>query len=375
MVLPGRQAGRPPTPSEIRTDDRGVNVMSDGNLTEEYFRTYTSSAGIGQEHGLDAAAVLRMMQGLPEFWGHLCELAATVHVIGSVDVGSGEGAKPLAKAAGIVGALGPYGLERFVLHANEPADQQLEELAKRVAALPAWLQETVVVNVLQQPFESLHEAVRTGAVRLDPRPTYATCMHVAYYLEQVDGRIPALAAIPDLLQDDGLLVLIIEGPGQLQAMKQHMKQHRGLPEPASQAMIMRTLRDAEIPHGDPPIVIPNFSWKVDKSKLPGDMFRDDMEFLLDGNYGSRPLEWEDLVEAGRWVQEHALPDGNGGWCLDGPDALIVAGPWLAQHPGDMAALEEMGRASVAASEVFRAGWPPVATGAPSLDGHAARAKP
>jgi hypothetical protein len=38
--------------------------------------------------------------------------------------------------------------------------------------------------------------------------------------------------------------------------------------------------------------------------------------------------------------------------LYGPDALIVAGPWLAEHPRDLAALEGMARASVAESEAL-----------------------
>src|SRR5215213_5848890 len=70
---------------------------------------------------------------------------------------------------------------------------------------------------------------------------------------------------------------------------------------------------------------PNYDWRVDKARDPGHMFHDDMLFLLYGNFGSRPLEWADLVEAGTYVQANALSDGKGGWCLYGPDVLIVAG--------------------------------------------------
>ena len=122
-------------------------------------------------------------------------------------------------------------------------------------------------------------------------------------------------------------------------------------------MILRTLEQAGITYGDPPIVIPNYDWRVDKTRDPGHMFHDDMLFLLDGNFGSRPLEWADFVEAGTYVQANALSDGNGGWCLHGPDALIVAGRWLDQHPQDMAVLQAIGQASVVASDALRRRWP------------------
>jgi hypothetical protein len=78
-------------------------------------------------------------------------------------------------------------------------------------------------------------------------------------------------------------------------------------------------------------VIPN-TWPVDMTKDPGEMFYDAWRFLLLGNWGSPPIEWADYVEAGTYVQNHAVLDGGGNPCLYGPDALIVAGPWLAEHP-------------------------------------------
>jgi hypothetical protein len=75
------------------------------------------------------------------------------------------------------------------------------------------------------------------------------------------------------------------------------------------------------------------------TKDPGEMFYDAWRFLLLGNWGSPPIEWADSVEAGIYVQNHAVLDGDGNPCLYGPDASIVAGPWLAEHPRDLAALE------------------------------------
>ena len=75
------------------------------------------------------------------------------------------------------------------------------------------------VTVLQQTCEALLAAIAVGERELDPPPTYATCLHVAYYLEQVDDMIPVLARLPELVAGDGLVLLIIEGPGQLQDLK------------------------------------------------------------------------------------------------------------------------------------------------------------
>lgn len=122
-------------------------------------------------------------------------------------------------------------------------------------------------------------------------------------------------------------------------------------------MIQATLDQQKIPYAWPPILIPNRGWKVDKSSPPAEMFQRDWLFLLDGNYGhGRPLEWEDFVVAGTCLQELAQPDGAGGWCLDGPDALIVAGQWLAEHPQDMVVLDQMGRASAAERAALGQAW-------------------
>jgi hypothetical protein len=53
-----------------------------------------------------------------------------------------------------------------------------------VAALPAGLQGKVTVNVLPQRFQLLVKSLRRGRVRLDPPPSFGTCLHMAYYLEQ-----------------------------------------------------------------------------------------------------------------------------------------------------------------------------------------------
>jgi hypothetical protein len=112
--------------------------------------------------------------------------------------------------------------------------------ARRVAALPAGLQGKVTVNVLPQRFDLLVKSLRRGRVRLDPPPSFGTCLHMAYYLEQKLDTIPLLAEVPGVVGDDGLTFFVIEGPGQLQDLKQHLKRTRGLPEPASQALILNT---------------------------------------------------------------------------------------------------------------------------------------
>jgi hypothetical protein len=119
--------------------------------------------------------------------------------------------------------------------------------SRRVAALPAGVQGKVTVNVLPQRFDLLVKSLRRGRVRLDPPPSFGTCLHMAYYLEQKLDTIPLLAEVPGVVGDDGLTFFVIEGPGQLQDLKQHLKRTRGLPEPASQALILNTLRDAQTP--------------------------------------------------------------------------------------------------------------------------------
>jgi hypothetical protein len=279
----------------------------------------------------------------------------------------------LAVLVGLFEALEPLGLERVVLHANEPDDDQLEEQAKHVAALPTGFRGKVTVNVLQQRFQFLAKSLRRGRVRLDPPPTFGTCLHMAYYLKQQQDTIPALAEVPGVVGDDGLTFYVIEGPGQLQDMKQHLKRTRGLPEPASQAMILNTLRNAQIPHTTTPLVIPN-TWPVDMTKDPGEMFYDAWRFLLLGNWGSRPIEWGDYVEAGTYVQSQAVLDGDGNPCLYGPDALILAGPWLAEHPRDLAALERMAHASVAEGEAFHQSLAAASPGGALLAGQTVHAE-
>jgi hypothetical protein len=120
-------------------------------------------------------------------------------------------------------------------------------------------------------------------------------------------------------------------------------------------------------------VIPN-TWPVDMTKDPGEMFYDAWRFLLLGNWGSPPIEWADYVEAGTYVQNHAVLDGDGNPCLYGPDALIVAGPWLAEHPRDLAALEGMARASVAESEALCQTLAAASPGGRSLAGQTVHAE-
>jgi hypothetical protein len=323
------------------------DIPADGRvLTRGYFDTYTSSDGIHAEHALDARALLRAMQALPAFWPYLRDRAGTDHLLTSLGIGCGEAAKDLAVIAGLVDAFAADGLGRFVLLANEPDNKQLTELARRVAALPPGLDATVKVQVFQHTCESLLEAIATGRLTLNPVPDFVTCIHMAYYLEQRNRAIPILGELPRLTA--GLTFFVVEGEGHLQEMKRRLRERRGLGEPASAAMIQATLEQEAIPYAWPPILIPNRGWKVDKTLPPGEMFRRDWLFLLDGNYGNnRPLEWEDYVVAGTCLQELAQPDGAGGWCLDGPDALIVAGGWLAEHPEDMAALGQLAQASAA----------------------------
>jgi hypothetical protein len=355
-----------PVPARLATGPSAApaqDIPAGGRaLTQGYFETYTSSDGIHAEHALDARALLCTMQALPAFWSYLRDRAHTDHLLTSLGIGCGEAAKDLALIAGLVDAFATDGLGRFLLLANEPDDKQLIELAKRVAALPTGLHASVEVRVLQRTCESLLEAVAAGRPTLNPPPDFATCMHMAYYLKQHNQTIPILSELTRLTA--GPTFFVVEGEGHLQEMKRRLRDQRGLGDPASAAMVQATLDQHGIPHAWPPILIPNRGWKVDKTLPPGEMFCRDWLFLLDGNYGnSRPLEWEDYVVAGSCFQELAQPDGAGGWCLDGPDALIVGGEWLADHPQDMTVLEQMGRASAAERAALGPAWglPPPGT--------------
>jgi hypothetical protein len=65
-----------------------------GELPNGYFETYTGNHGIWKEHRLDAKAILRTLQGLPDFWAHLRELAATDRILSSVDLGPAKRPSP-----------------------------------------------------------------------------------------------------------------------------------------------------------------------------------------------------------------------------------------------------------------------------------------
>jgi len=195
--------------------------------------------------------------------------------------------------------------------------------------------------VLPLTFDQLLDAQANETLRLDPPPAYATSIHVAYYLEQRNGLIPAFAGLPGLTVHQVCFV-VTEGSGQLQQMKHHLAKRCGLGTPATVEMLQATFDHARprIPHA-PIITIPNTSWQVDMTKPPAQLVRDHFLFLLEHNWGQRPLTANDLAEAGRWIQAHAQPSGSdvgGGWHLNGPDALLVAGSWLATHPGDLQVL-------------------------------------
>jgi hypothetical protein len=218
-----------------------------GELPNGYFETYTGNHGIWKEHRLDAKAILRTLQGLPDFWAHLRELAATDRILSSVDVGAGEAAKSWPCSSGCSRPWSPWGWSGSCCTPTSLMTTSSRSTARRVAALPAGLQGKVTVNVLPQRFDLLVKSLRRGRVRLDPPPSFGTCLHMAYYLEQKLDTIPLLAEVPGVVGDDGLTFFVIEGPGQLQDLKQHLKRTRGLPEPASQVLILNTLRDARSP--------------------------------------------------------------------------------------------------------------------------------
>jgi hypothetical protein len=300
-------------------------------VSDGYVDSYSGSAAIDHEHHLDGAALAEVLVRLPDFWAWLRRLAGE-GPLAALDTGAGEAAKTLLVARTLAGELGAG---RFVLHANESDRRQLTEL---IAGASRALLAGIETNVLACTLEALLADLATGDVHLDPRPAYVTNIHVAYYLEQKRGLIPVLAALAGLT--DGLVCVIVEGPGDLQDMKAHMARERGLATPASSAQVTATFQAAGIPVA-PPITIPNRSWQVDRTLPPEVMFDRHFRFLLDGNWGSRPLEPADLEVAGRYFQEIAQPLGQPIGYLDGPDHLIVAGRWLTDHPRDLAALHRI----------------------------------
>jgi hypothetical protein len=298
----------------------------DRAVSDGYVRSYATSKAIEHEHLRDAATLAATLKALPDFSRHLAHLARAGQ-LAALDTCAGEAAKTLTVARDLYGELDS---DRFVLHAEEPDARQLAELARRTAGS---IRYGVHVNVLAVTLQDLLAQLAAGA-RLDPPPAYVTNLHGVYYLEQVDGLIPMLAALGGLT--GGLVCVIVEADGDLQNLKAHMAQ-RGLGPPATPAMVAATFQAAGIPQA-PPIRIPNRSWQVDRALPPEVMFDRHFRFLLDGNWGSRPLEPEDLAEAGRYLQAVAQPRHTPVGTLDADDLLFVAGRWLVDHPADLEAL-------------------------------------
>jgi hypothetical protein len=114
--------------------------MGDGELPNGYFETYAGNHGIWKEHRLDAKAILRTLQGLPDFWAHLRELAATDRILSSVDVGAGEAAKSWPCSSGCSRPWSPWGWSGSCCTPTSLMTTSSRSTARRVAALPAGLQ-------------------------------------------------------------------------------------------------------------------------------------------------------------------------------------------------------------------------------------------
>jgi hypothetical protein len=301
-------------------------------ISDGYFASYTGSDAITHEHLLDAEKLSATLQALPNFWRHL-QVRARSGLLAALDTCAGEAAKTMLVCRDLIGHLGT---DRMVLHAEEPDRRQLGELIRRAGV--GGPRAGLTVNVLATTLEGLLADLAAGIVTLDPPPAFATNIHGGYYLEQADDNtIPALAQLAHAM-GDGLVCYINEGPGDLQDMKAHMHRRRGLGRPCSAEMIARTLQTAGIPQA-PPIRIPNRSWQVDRTLPPEVMFDRSFRFLLDNNWGNnRPLQTEDLREAGRFLQQVAQPRHTNTGTLDADDVLIVGGRWLDRHPADLEAL-------------------------------------
>ena len=311
----------------------------DKPLSPIYRASYAASTAIATEHRLDADAILRTLQALPGWWQHL---TATVHRQGNltlVDAGSGEAAKSLAVARGLLDVLD---VDKLTLHAVEPDPEHRKDLGGVAAASFGMTGGRVRTELWAQTMESFLDDVAVGRIRLDPPPMLVMCLHVLYYLAQEDGpagrpTIPLLARLAEALDPDGLLVLIGEGPGDLQDLKWWLHTERGLTRPPGRQVVLDTLTAAGLPFAGP-VVVPN-TWPVGFDGPPGVMFRDRMGFLTRDNHltpGTRPPRPADDVAAGRWVRDRALVRRNAE--LWGPDDLVVAGRWLADHPDDRRAM-------------------------------------
>jgi hypothetical protein len=289
-------------------------------LSAEYLASYRNSSTIDAEHLLDAEALIRALTLDPTRpLDDLRRAAGPGRRLAALDVGSGEAAKSLRVAAAIADLCD---LEEVVLHVVEPDPTML-----------AAIRPTDRVYVRRWPltFERLLVDLTSGRATLDPAPAYATDFHTVYYRPRRNGVLPSVGRLPDLLADPmaGFVAYICEGPGQLQELKRYMAQTAGLAGPTGQEHILASLhaRDPQVPHL-PPIPIPN-RWPFPLTDEPGQMFADRFAFLLDGNWGSRQPTRADHIVAGLWMGQAARDRGqvagDAGW-LDGPDALILAGP-------------------------------------------------
>jgi hypothetical protein len=276
-------------------------------LDDGYRDSYSTSAGIGAEHHLDADALITALLGNQTRRRILARAAAASGRLGILDVGAGEGAKSRALATALTGHLGV----EVVIYAVEPDP-----------ALGAQAAADGRVRWLRTTWEGLCADQGAGRLDLDPPPALALSLHSGYYVHP-----GLLASLVSLTSPGGLACWIVEAPGQLQDLKAFMQTTCGLGPPCGLATVTGALDLARIPY-DPPVLIPNRSWAFDLRRQPGDEFADRYAFLLQHNHGSRPPTARDFRIAGRWLRDtitgngQVHPDGTG-W-VDGPDALVIA---------------------------------------------------
>jgi hypothetical protein len=303
-------------------------------MDEAYRRSFQGCGAIADEHRLDANATLQALEDDDKLLDDLDALTSggDYRTLAVLAIGAGTAAKEGQVAAGLREILN---LDRVVLYANEP-DAELRSAAQ----VPTG----VDVRWLPWPYEELIGRIISEDAGLEHRPALGLALHVAYYLPQetlASGarHIPSLGLLPGIVHPLGTTAFITEGPGQLQGLKAFLWRTQGLAPPVGLSQVQTTLDVARIPQR-PPITIPNrWAFRVfspEGQSIPlSKMFADNFAFLLRGNWGSREITERDYKIAGKWcydlVHEAGQMNGGGEAWLDGPDALVLAGPRYAQE--------------------------------------------
>jgi hypothetical protein len=303
-------------------------------MDQAYRTSFQSCEAIEEEHRLDARAILGALDADDRLLNDLDNLTVgqdfrTLAILG---IGVGDASKEIAVAAGLKELLN---LDRVVLYANEP-DAEL----RRSARVPP----SVDVRWLGWSYQELIGRIISEDAGLETRPALGLALHVAYYLPQETlssgaRHIPSLGLLPGIIHPLGTTAFIAEGPGQLQGLKAFLWNTQGLAPPVGISQIQTTLDVARIPQR-PPIEIPNrWPFRVfspEGQNIPvARVFSDNFAFLLRGNWGSREVTERDYKIAGKWIcdlaRETGQHDNNGTAWLDGPDALVLAGPRYAEE--------------------------------------------